>query len=98
MSSLTLLLLLIFCLMSLGNLVSVASVFGYDANHWQVSNIFDRVILSYLNLLFIIQDILYIICLNVLLWIGVAVLCSLFEYDIRIHPCVSLCFCSQLNH
>ena len=45
-----------------------------------------------------IQDILYIICLNVLLWIGVAVLCSLFEYDIRIHPCVSLCFWCQLNH
>ena len=34
------------------------------------------------------QDISYIICLNVLLWIGVALLCSLFEYDFFIHPCV----------
>ena len=91
MSSLTLLLLLIFCLMSLGNLFSVASVFGYDANHWQVNNIFDRVILDFIMFkpFLHIQDILYIICLNVLLWIGVAVLCSLFEYDVRIHHCVS---------
>ena len=34
------------------------------------------------------QDISYIICLNFLLWIGVALLCSLFEYDFFIHPCV----------
>ena len=36
------------------------------------------------------QDIVYIICLNVLLWIGVALLCSLTEYDFTIHPCVFL--------
>ena len=34
------------------------------------------------------QDVSYIICLNVLLWIGVALLCSLFEYDFFIHPCI----------
>ena len=37
----------------------------------------------------LLQDVLYIIFLNVLLWIGVALLCSLFEYDIIVHPCVS---------
>ena len=37
----------------------------------------------------VIQDIFYIICLNLTLWIGVAALCSLFEYDVIIHPCVS---------
>jgi len=36
------------------------------------------------------EDIFYIICLNVTLWIGVASLCSLFEYDVIIHPCVFL--------
>ena len=42
------------------------------------------------------QDISYIICLNVLLWIGVALLCSLFEYDFFIHPCVFILVSSLL--
>ena len=39
MSSLTILLMLIFCLMSLGNVFCVVSIFGYDANHYEVSEI-----------------------------------------------------------
>ena len=38
MSSLTGLFLLIFLLMSLGNVFSVVSVFGYDADYWEVSH------------------------------------------------------------
>ena len=39
MSSITILFLLIFLLMSVGNLVGVISVFGYDADYWEVKNI-----------------------------------------------------------
>ena len=85
MSSLTGLFLLIFLLMSLGNVFSVVSVFGYDADYWEVSHciVYIKILMDPL------QDVLYIIFLNVLLWIGVALLCSLFEYDIIVHPCVS---------
>lgn len=84
MSSLTILFVLILFLMSFGNIIGIYSVFGYDADYWEVciGNI-PAMIDDF------IQDIFYIICLNVTLWIGVASLCSLFEYDVIIHPCVS---------
>ena len=89
MSSLTGLFLLIFLLMSLGNVFSVVSVFGYDADYWEVSHCIVYIKISIKRLMGPLQDVLYIIFLNVLLWIGVALLCSLFEYDIIVHPCVS---------
>ena len=87
MSSLTILFLLILLLMSFGNLFGVYSIFGYDADYWEVG--IDILAVIDDNEDIDIQDIFYIIFLNLILWIGVAALCSLFEYDFIIHPCVS---------
>ena len=36
------------------------------------------------------EDILFIICLNLLIWAGVAMLCAVLEYNVRVHLCVSM--------
>ena len=36
------------------------------------------------------EDVLYILCLNIVLWSGVSVLCAVFEYNLRLPLCVSL--------
>merc|ERR1712008_366561 len=33
------------------------------------------------------EDILFIICLNLLIWAGVAMLCAVLEYNVRVHLC-----------
>ena len=35
------------------------------------------------------EDILFILCLNLVLWAGVAMLCAVLEYNVRVHFCVS---------
>ena len=84
MSGLSILFVLIVFLMSVGNIIGVYIVFEYDAGNWEVC-------MGYIHVLStnIIQDTFYIISLNVTLWIGVAFLCSLFEYNVIIHPRVS---------
>ena len=36
------------------------------------------------------EDVLYILCLNIVLWSGVSVLCAVFEYNLRLPLCVSV--------